>query len=129
MTNSNVNAVPITLLLIRKDQGPKKDDIIKIKSWDIEEEEKYQIEYTDSDANLRDGSIHHSSTFLTGEQVDTYMNSLFTLLTRDAAPFDQFQISAPGFPCILLSIDELKKERVRQSILDVLPVLCNFWRK
>lgn len=126
---TNITAVPITLRLLRKDQGPKKDDIIKIKSWDIEEDEKYQIEYTDSDAQTYDGSVEHSSTFLTGEQVDTYMSSLFTLLTRDAEPFDQLQITAPGFPCILLPIDELKKERLRQSILDVLPVLCNFWRK
>jgi hypothetical protein len=126
---SNITSVPITLRLCRKDKGAKKDDIIKIKFWDIEEDEKYQIDYTDGDAVSAEGNIHHSSTYLTGDQVDAYMNSLFTLLSRDADPFEYFQISAPGFPCILLPIEELKKQRVRQAILDVLPVLCNFWRE
>lgn len=123
---SSPNSLPITLRLIRKEMGPKKDDIIKIKYWDVEEDEKYKIEYCDPDSYT--GIVRHSSTFLTGEQVDTYLRSLFVLLTRDAEPFANFQISAPGFPCILLPIEELKKERVRQSILDVLPVLCNFWK-
>ncbi len=122
------NSLPITIRLLRKDKGPKKDDIIKIKYWDCDEDEKYQIDYVDPESDSYSGVIRHSSTFLTGDQVDTYMSSLFTLLTRDADPFDKFQIAAPGFPCILLPIEELKKERVRQSILDVLPVLCNFWR-
>lgn len=126
---SNITAVPITLRLIRSNKGPNMDDIIKIKHWDIEEDEKYQIQYMDADSDTVNGTIHHSSTYLTGEQVDAYMRSLFTLLTRDADPFASLQIQAPGFPSILLDIDELKKERVRQSILDVLPVLCHFWRE
>jgi hypothetical protein len=125
---SSPNSLPITLRLLRKDKGPKKDDIIKIKYWDVEEDEKYMIEYCDPDASSDSGIVRHSSTFLTGDQVDTYLDSLFVLLCRDADPFDKFQIAAPGFPCILLPISELKKERVRQSILDVLPVLCNFWK-
>lgn len=125
---SNIASLPITLRLLRKDKGAKKDDIIKIKSWDVDVEEKYQIEYKDGEANTDTGVTYHSSTFLTGEQVDTYMQSLFVLLTRDADPFESFQIMGPGFPCILLPIAELKKERVRQAILDLLPVLCNFWK-
>lgn len=125
---SNIASLPITLRLIRKDKGPKKDDIIKIKSWDVDVEEKYQIDYVDGDALTYSGTSHHSSSFLTGDQIDSYLSSLFTLLTRDQDPFESFQIMAPGFPCILLPVEELKKERVRQSILNVLPVLCNFWR-
>ena len=125
---SNITSIPITLRLLRKDKSAKKDDIIKIKFWDIEEDEKYQIDYMDGEADTVSGVSKHSSTYLTGEQVDTYMTSLFVLLTRDADPFESFQILAPGFPCILLPIEELKKERVRQSILDLLPVLCNFWK-
>lgn len=125
---SNITSIPITLRLLRKDKSAKKDDIIKIKFWDIEEDEKYQIDYMDGEADTVSGVVKHSSTYLTGEQVDTYMTSLFVLLTRDADPFESFQIQAPGFPCILLPIEELKKERVRQSILDLLPVLCNFWK-
>jgi hypothetical protein len=126
---SDIASIPITLRLLRKDKCAKKDDIIKIKSWDIEEDEKYQIDYRDSDAGNETGVAKHSSTFLTGEQVDTYLTSLFTLLAHDADPFDKFQISAPGFPCILLSIEELEKENVRKAILDVLPILCNFWKE
>lgn len=126
---SNIASIPITLRLLRKDKGPKKDDIIKIKFWDIEEDEKYQIDYIDGDADTDSGKTRHSSTYLTGDQVDTYMHSLFTLLTRDGDPFESFQIAAPGFPCILLPVAELKKQSVRQAIVDVLPVLCNFWKE
>jgi hypothetical protein len=125
---SNISSIPITLRLIRKEKGAKNDDIIKIKCWDIEEDEKYQINYKDGDADTCCGVINHSSTFLTGEQVDTYLISLCTLLTRDSDPFESLQIAAPGFPCILLPVQELKKERLRQAILDVLPILCNFWK-
>lgn len=126
---SNIASIPISLRLIRKNKSAKKDDIIKIKFWDIEEDEKYQIDYVDGDADTDSGKSYHSSTYLTGDQVDSYMNSLFVLLTRDADPFESFQIAAPGFPCILLPIQELKKERVRQAIVDVLPVLCHFWKE
>jgi hypothetical protein len=125
---SNIASIPITLRLIRKDKSAKKDDIIKIKSWDIEEDERFQIDYKDAEAGNDSGVVNHSSTFLTGDQVDTYLTSLFTLLARDADPFEWFQIAAPGFPCILLPIEKLENETVRKAILDVLPVLCNFWK-
>lgn len=126
--SNTIASLPVTLRLLRKDKGAKKDDIIKIKCWDVDVDEKYQIDYKDADSNTDTGVSYHSSTFLTGEQIDAYLQSLFVLLTRDSDPFESLQIMGPGFPCILLPIQELKKERVRQSILDVLPVLCNFWK-
>jgi hypothetical protein len=67
--------------------GPKKDDIIKIKYWDTDDgdDECYQIDYFDADAATPSGYTRHSSSFLTGEQVDSYLQSLFILLTRDKA--------------------------------------------
>ena len=125
ITPSNV---PITLRLLRKDKTAKKDDIIKIHYYSDPDTELYMIDYKDPESDTQSGVVHHSSEWLTGEEVDTYLDSLFTLLTRDDDPFEKFQISAPGFPNILLKIDDLKKARVREAIHNVLPVLAKFWK-
>jgi hypothetical protein len=122
------SAIPITLRLIRKDKTANKDDIIKIHTYSDVDSVEYMIEYVDPESSTKSGTVHHSSEWMSGDEIDTYLDSLFTLLTRDDDPFDKFQIAAPGFPCILLKVEELKKARVREAIRDVLPVLTKFWK-
>ena len=128
MPSVTPSAIPITLRLLRKDKTAKSDDIIKIRSYTDVDTELYQIEYKDPQSDTQSGVVHHSSEWMSGEELDTYLDSLFTLLSRDDDPFEHFQIMAPGFPCILLKVEDLKKPRVRQSIHNVLPVLAKFWK-
>ncbi len=117
---------PIVLRLLRKDLSSKNDDIIKIFNVGSDQ---YRVEYTDPNC-LNNVKVHHvSKDPMTGEQMDLYLNSLITLLTRDTDPFWKFQITAPGFPAILLDINDLKKRSVHESISSVLPLLANFWRQ
>ena len=120
---------PITLRLLRRSKDAEYDDIIKIYRVDFEDD-SYKIVYVDNDPAPGVNSVKHESIqYYTGEELDTYLTSLFVLLTRDDDPFNKLQIQAPGFPCILLRVDQLKKPRVREEILNVLPLLTNFWKE
>ena len=124
----NPTSVPIVLRLLRKNKDADCDDVIKIRPVEDSEDE-YTIEYKCGDSENPDSPIRHTSLVsLSGEEVDTYLGSLFVLLSRDDDPFEKLQILAPGFPSIMLTMDELRKQRARQAIMDVLPLLTNFWR-
>jgi hypothetical protein len=115
------DAIPITFRLLRPNKSASHDDVIKIHG---NEASGYYIVYSTPDTK----SSQESLMLFTGEEVDTYLSSLFTLLTKDADPFESLQVLAPGFPSIMLPIDVLKKGTVRQSLFDVLPLLTNFWK-
>jgi hypothetical protein len=126
---NTLSTLPITLRLLRPNKASKHDDLIKIYRVDFEDD-CYKVVYVDGDAETYSNkTVHESVRFLTGDEVDTYLTALFVLLTKDDDPFDKFQIQAPGFPCILLKVDELRKPRVREEILNVLPLLTNFWKE
>jgi hypothetical protein len=125
----NVSTLPITLRLLRPNKAAGYDDIVKIYRVDFEDD-CYKIIYEDNDAATDSGTVKHESVrYYSGDDLDTYLSSLFTLLTRDADPFESLQIAAPGFPSILLHVGQLKKATVRQEILNVLPLLTNFWKE
>ena len=126
---NTLSTLPITLRLIRPNKTASYDDLIKIFRLDFDDD-SYKIVYEDNDADTKSGSTKHESVrYYTGEELDVYLTSLFVLLTRDDDPFDKFQISAPGFPSILLRVEQLKSPRVRQEVLNVLPLLTNFWKE
>jgi hypothetical protein len=126
---NTLSTLPITLRLLRPNKTSRHDDLIKIYRVDFEDD-CYKVVYVDGDAETYSNkAVHESVRFLTGDEVDTYLTSLFVLLTKDDDPFDRFQIQAPGFPCILLKVEELRKPRVREEILNVLPLLTNFWKE
>ncbi len=123
-----INTLPITIRLLRPGLDASKDDIVKIYQQDPAVD-MYKVTYIDQQADSDSGTIRHDSVvYMNGEQMQTYIESLFTLLTRDIEPFNKFQLVAPGFPCILLTVDELKKAKTREAILNVLPMLTNFWK-
>jgi hypothetical protein len=127
--HNNLSTLPIVLRLLRFNTGAKSDDLIKIYREDYEDD-SYKIVFVAKDADTHSGkTTHESIRFYTGEELDVYLNSLFVLLTRDDDPYEKLQISAPGFPCIMLTMDQLKKSRTREEIMNVLPLLTNFWKE
>ncbi len=117
--------LPIKLRLLRVDQPGSKDDIITISG---NEDLGYSITYVDNFTETKKGSITHESIlYMSGEEVDTYLQSLLTLLTNDMDAFYGLQIQAPGFPCILLPIPALRKKKIQNAIFNLLPLLTNFW--
>jgi hypothetical protein len=123
MPNPFKNSTNIQFRLLRsgeaKDQS--KDDLIAI---DCQGEDLYYVYYKDSDMTNPD--VAHM-TALSGDQLDTYLESLFYLLARDADPFRSLQVTIPCFPVIMLSIRSLSSRGVRETLNTIMPLLhsCN----
>lgn len=125
MTYDILTNIPITFRLHRVDGSPKTDDIIKIYG---NEEDGYSIVYFEGE---NEGSPNKYKTleYMTGEEVDTYLESLLILLSNDFDPFYGLEIQAPGFPRILIPIPSLRRKSVKRAIFQALPLLTNFWRE
>jgi hypothetical protein len=65
---------------------------------------------------------------LTGEELDTYLSSLFTLLVRDTDPFAHIQFDLPCSPSLLYTIQDLRSGKIRKALWDILPLLSSAGR-
>jgi len=106
----------IQIRLLRNDR-PSKDDRIAIRRA---EDESYQLFYQDG---LMKNKERMYVYLLSGEELDIYLNSLFTLLVRDQDPFTQIQFLLPCFPTVLYDIQDLRQGKLRQALFDLLPLL------
>ena len=121
-----VSNLPIKLRLLRVDEPASKDDIITISGND---NIGYSITYVDNFTDTKKGSTTHETLmYMSGEEVNTYLESLISLLLSDLDPFYGLQIQAPGFPNILLPIPALRKKKTQHAIFNLLPLLTNFWK-
>ena len=120
MKNPFTNSTNILIRLLRSGsdaKDAKKDDMICI---DVQGEDLYHLYYRDGD--MKDPDTAHM-TALTGDELDSYLYSLFFLLTRDSDPFRSVQINVPCFPLILLDLPTLKKKSVRETLNLLLPTV------
>jgi hypothetical protein len=118
--------VPITIRLLRKDcKNKSEDDVITIfrESTDYDSDyENYRLRYLDGGSDDR---VRHE-TYLTGDQLDSYLASLFSLVSADTEPFESVQVLAPGFPSVLF--DASRVYTVKDHLLNLLPLLTNVQR-
>jgi hypothetical protein len=105
----------IQIRLTRNDDESQDDRIvIKYKDEDI-----YQLFF-------RDGGSLTSVTYctvLTGEELDIYMESLFTLLSRDRDPFRSIEFQIPCFPTLQYHAEDMSKGKIRGALRRVMPIL------
>ena len=118
--------VPITLRLLRKNCKSKlEDDVITI----FRESEDYNNNFDNYRLRYQDGggefAVRHE-TYLTGVELDSYLSSLFSLLSEDTEPFDSIQVLAPGFPSVLFHASRVYA--VKDHLLTLLPLLTNVQR-
>lgn len=107
----------IQIRLTRNDYQ-EDDDRIVIR---FESEDTYQIYFRDGGMDARKPATY--STFLSGEEVDTYLESLFTLLVRDSDPFNEIQFNIPCYPTLIFPIQELRGGKLRSTLKTILPIL------
>lgn len=124
MSNPFKNSTNILFRLLRSGPDMKdssRDDMICI---ECQGEDSYNVYYRDSD--MKNPSVAHM-TCLSGDQLDTYLYSLFYLICRDADPFRSVQVTAPCFPTIMLSVESFRSKGVREALNSILPILhsCN----
>lgn len=113
--NPFANNTNIQIRLTRNDD-PDQDDRIVIKYKD---ENIYQLFF-------RDGNMETKPTYctvLSGEELDIYIQSLFTLLSKDRDPFRSIEFMIPCFPVLQYSAEDLGKMKVRKALKRVMPIL------
>lgn len=121
MTNPFTDSSNITIRLIRKGDGDAEggmDDQIAIV---YNGDDSYLIYY--KDANSMKGMTH--SIVLTGDELDTYLQSLFFLVTRDKDPFRFVQFNIPCMPCIFLDVYDLRLKGVKRTLNEILPLMSS----
>lgn len=109
------NSGSIQIRLTRND-NPTNDDRIVIKYKD---ENMYQIFF-------QDGNMMKSVTYctvLSGEELDVYVESLFSLVARDRDPFRSIEFQIPCFPALQFEVDDMRKGKVRKALQRVMPIL------
>jgi hypothetical protein len=111
------NAGSIQIRLTRND-NENQDDRIVIKYKD---ENIYQIYFQDGNTNAPTPTTW--CTILSGEELDVYVESLFTLVSRDRDPFRSIEFQIPCFPALQYDVSDLKKTKIRDTILSLMPIL------
>ena len=107
---------------LQRDGDESHDDRIAIKQKD---DSLYQLFFRDGNSKSTPKTY---CVPLTGEELDTYFTCLFTLLVRDADPFEYIQFTIPCFPSVLYSIQDLRQGKIREALATVLPLLTSVWR-
>jgi hypothetical protein len=105
----------IQIRLTRNDD-PSEDDRIVIRS---KGEDIYQLFF-------QDGGMMFPRTYctvLSGEELDTYIESLFILLSRDRDPFRSVEFQIPCFPTLQFYAEDMAKGKVRGALKRVMPIL------
>lgn len=116
-TSSNV-----VLRLIRKNKESEDnktcDDLLAIECVN---NNKYKVYYKDSNTLNSSKRIHEST--LTSDVLNSYIDSLLFLLSKDTDPFATVQFNVPCAPVILLKVEELASSSMRKHILNILPMV------
>lgn len=107
----------IQIRLLRNN-NEKQDDRIVIRYKD---EDTYQIFFQDGNTNAKHPNTY--CTVLSGEELDIYVESLFTLLVRDKDPFEAIEFQIPCFPCLRYEIPDLRGGKLRGALKRILPIL------
>jgi len=103
-------------LRLCRDSNEERDDRLVIKYKD---EDTYQIYF-------RDGNSLNPTTYctvLSGDQLDIYLDSLFTLLARDIDPFQAIDIQIPCFPVLRYDVQDLGDETLSSTLKSIMSVL------
>ena len=105
----------IQIRLTRNDD-PSEDDRIVIRYKD---EDMYQIFF-------QDGGMVRPMTYctvLSGEELDVYIQSLFTLVSKDRDPFKSIEFQIPCFPTLQYYPADMAQGKIRGALKRVMPIL------
>lgn len=102
----------IMIQLIRDSNDSARDDMITIRQ--TEDDNLVSLCYKD-----RMSSSQHE-VLLEKDSVSEYCISLFHVLSYDNDPFKHVQVNFPAFPSVLLDVNDLKYESLRERLQNML---------
>ena len=108
----------ITMHILKEDcdEDGKNDDLVAIVP---QGEDFYHVYYKCGDWSEK---TSHMTAF-TGDELDTYLENFFFLITRDSQPFRSIQLNIPCMPTIMLRVEDFRKKGIRRSLRNILPLL------
>ncbi len=108
----------LTIYFQRDTNDSSKDDVLKVTSAD---DGWVLVRYVDKTANIKNMSFMRENGFM------AYMESLFTLMQFDSAPYENVQISAPCHPMVLIPTQNLSNDGCMNAIGNVLSSCWRIW--
>lgn len=110
----------INISFIRKVDSSKHDDIFSI----VPNDSCDRIFNT----SYRDGINKIRNTNKVSEyEIYDFLENMFTLLPLDEDPFRFVQITAPSFPPVMLNVEKLSREEVRESVANIVKNTIRNW--
>jgi len=103
---------------LTRDEEPENDDRITIRYKD---ENMYQLFF--QDGNTLSLNPRTYCTVLSGEELDVYFESLFTLVSRDRDPFRSIEFQIPCLPAVQFDVSDMRKGKVRGALKRIMPIL------
>ena len=100
----------VSLFIIK---AGEKDEIIQITDWSVPD--MYEVTYTPSDLKKTKYRFH-----LDREGCDDYIYNLLKMLSLDAKPFHEIQVSTRIMPSIVFDIADLENTITRKLIEDTI---------
>jgi len=107
----------IQIRLLR-DENEANDDRIVIR---YKGEDTYQIYFRDANTVSKNPPTH--LTVLSGDELDVYIESLFTLLTHDKDPFEAIEFQIPCYPVFRYNIEDLHFDTLSDTLKRIMPIL------
>ena len=68
-------------------------------------------------------SDRHDFTVVSAHGLDTYLFSLFAMISRDASPFREVQIDIPCMPSVMYKPEQLNGRRLMEALSHMMPIL------
>jgi|Laugresu1bdmlbsd_1035121.scaffolds.fasta_scaffold59731_1 hypothetical protein len=114
------NPRSLNISFIRKVDNSKMDDIFSVVPNGACDK-MFNIAYRDAVNKIR------CTNTVNEYEVYDFLENMFTLLPLDEDPFRMIQITAPSFPPVMLNVDKLSHEEVRESIANVVKNTIRNW--
>jgi hypothetical protein len=120
MSSVSTDPRSLNISFIRRFDSSELDDIFSVVPND-ECDTVFNVSYRDGINKIR------SANTVSEHEIYDFLENMFTLLPLDDDPFKVIQITAPSFPPIMLNVNKLSSEEVRDSVANIVKNTVRNW--
>lgn len=121
MSSDSEFFAPIHIFINRNNKNENNYDAIYIRP-DLDTSDKLIVRYLDKDSNK---NYKFKDTW---ENVQEYLNQIFTALPLDSKPFYSVQFVIPAYPSIEVRVEDMPTSIVlMDTIMDMMECVVNGW--
>ncbi len=120
MSSITTDPRSINISFVRKLENSMFDDIFSVVPNDACDK-MFNVCYRDGINKIR------CTNTVSEYEIYDFLENMFTLLPLDEDPFRMIQITAPSFPPVMLNVDKLSRDEVRESVSNVVKNTVRNW--